>query len=162
MWMRSRIGILIAAAALAALLGPPAWAHGNPEITVQPAQAPPGGTVTVTGSEWEQGLALQIELRGAAESVTLADVTTSDEGAFTVILTLPADTSPGSYQLVAAGGDDSATVDFEVMGGPVSAPGAAMPTVVEEKTANSVAVAFGFAVGAVALLGAVLAWRRAL
>ncbi len=159
--MRNRLAALAAAALLSAFAVTPVLAHGNPEISVDRVAAAPGESLHVTGEEFEEDLELHLELIGVGGTTELADVTTDDSGAFSVTATIPADVRPGTYRIVAQGPDESASVDFEVLAGPAAAPPLSeTATAVEGETSDTVTAALAFAIGGVAMLGAVLAWRR--
>ncbi|MBI3954198.1 MAG: hypothetical protein HY330_06760 [Chloroflexi bacterium] len=103
-------------AAVVALVAAPrlALAHGE-AIQVDPSQAKPGQTVTVTGTGWEAGSTVRVALEGTRGIVSLGTIEAGAKGGFTLQVTLSKDLRPGSYRLVARLGDDSAAVDFTVM-----------------------------------------------
>ena len=78
----------------------PARAHGEPLIDVQPAVAPAGGEITVTGTEMEPGEVFAITLESATDSIPLGEATATgagEEGGFVAGFTLSSDVAPGSY-----------------------------------------------------------------
>lgn len=96
-------------------------AHGEPIITVEPAVAAPGGQITITGADMEDGEVFMITLEGAAGVFELGEVTASLEGmeeeeaGFTAVFTLPTDLTPGSYLLRAATDEgETATADLTI------------------------------------------------
>lgn len=67
-----------------------------------------GGTITVTGSAFEPGTAVVIELR--SDPVQLATATVGGDGTFSVTGTIPSDTPAGTHQIVVmVGGADVAS-----------------------------------------------------
>lgn len=77
-----------------------ALAHGKPVIAVEPLVVAAGGQITVTGAAVEPGEVFSLSLAGMNGSTPLGEATVTGEGEdgeFTVTLTIPADTPPGSY-----------------------------------------------------------------
>ena len=109
---------LIVLAALALMLPGVAQAHGEPVIAVNPAVVAAGGAITITGTEMEPGEVFVLTLEGSAGSVPLGEATVTgegEEGGFTVSLTIPAETAPGSYMVQAATEEgETATADLTV------------------------------------------------
>ncbi|PZR52140.1 hypothetical protein DNL40_13070 [Xylanimonas oleitrophica] len=85
----------------------------EPELTVDPGQVAQGGTVTVSGTAYTPESTVTVQLTDAdGEQVGEPVVVTTDEdGAFSVPVTLPAAAVPG--QLVAVGTDDATGVSDE-------------------------------------------------
>ncbi|GIK37085.1 MAG: hypothetical protein KJ077_01990 [Anaerolineae bacterium] len=109
---------LIVVAALALMLPGVVLAHGEPVIAVNPAVVAAGGAITITGTEMEPGEVFVLTLEGPAGSVPLGEATVTgegEEGGFTVSLTIPAETAPGSYLVQAATEEgETATADLTV------------------------------------------------
>lgn len=76
-------------------------AHGEATITVTPDVVTAGGTIRVEGEGVEPDEVFTITLEGVRSSTTLGTVTVGDDEDFHQEFTVPADTSPGSYQVVA-------------------------------------------------------------
>ena len=98
LWMRSLVlGVLVLT-----LLAPSrsVLAHGEPVIDVQPAMAPVGGELTITGTEMEPGEVFVITLESATSSTPLGEATATgegEEGGFVARFTIPMDVVPGSF-----------------------------------------------------------------
>ena len=106
---------LLAAITLLAVAGARfAYAHGNPEIMVNPNPAPAGSTVTIEGQGFEEDVEVSLSLEGMSGTIALRTAMTDAEGAFHLELTLPNSATPGSYQVRAEGGDDSAVFEFRI------------------------------------------------
>src|SRR6266498_1127916 len=87
-------------------------AHGTPTITIQPTVVSPGGQITVTGADMEEGESFKLTLESMNGIVQLGEATAAkngDEAGFTAIFTLPADLTPGSYfvRCIAEDGDST-------------------------------------------------------
>lgn len=77
-----------------------ALAHGEPVIDVQPAIAPAGGELTITGTEMEPGEVFVITLESTTSSTLLGEATATgegEEGGFVARFTIPMDVVPGSF-----------------------------------------------------------------
>lgn len=138
-WLPVAIGLAVALLALAAR---PAFAHGE-EVTVEPAQAKHGETITVSGKEFPADRPLTISLDGARDKVLLGEVTTNADGDFSVQFTIPEEATPGSYQLKVVGADEPVTLDFSVLeeAGGASASSGARELVFQRSTAETIAIA---------------------
>lgn len=90
-----------------------ASAHGGAEITVTPTQAGPGDNITISGEGFESGSDVAVTLESVTGVYQLATLAVADDGTFMGDATLP-DVQAGSYQIKAAGGDDSTQLDFTV------------------------------------------------
>lgn len=99
-----------------------ALAHGEPIITVEPSIAAPGGQITITGADMEDGEIFKITLESAAGVFELGEATATqdgDEAGFVVTFTLPTHLMPGSYLVRAATDEgESATADLIVVASP--------------------------------------------
>lgn len=95
-----------------------ALAHGEPIITVEPSAAVPGGQITITGADMEEGKVFRITLESAAGILELGEATATqdgDEAGFTVTFTLPTDLTAGSYLVRAATDEgETATADLTI------------------------------------------------
>ena len=77
-------------------------AHGQPVIDVQPAMAPAGGEITITGMEMEPGEVFMITLESTTSTTVLGEATASGEGedgGFTARFTIPTNVVPGSFKV---------------------------------------------------------------
>ena len=149
-----------------------AFAHGGqPEVKTVPAQVQPGGSFTVSGSDFEAGIAINITLENAAGVTNLGAVTADDGGVFTFQATAPVSAAAGSYTVRAATSDDTATADFSIAAGAAgesasgghevamapggaAAPAAALTVVHQRTTAEDVLI--GVIFGGLAVIGLVL------
>jgi hypothetical protein len=113
-----------------------ALAHGEPLIDVQPAVAPAGGAITVTGTEMEPGEVFKITLESSTDSTPLGEATVTgegEEGGFVAQFTIPIDVVPGSYTLRAATEQgEVASIDLTVTD--ASTKASANPAIVREPT----------------------------
>ena len=95
-----------------------ALAHGEPTISVQPSVAAPGGQITITGADMEDGEVFKITLESASGIFELGRVTATqngDEAGFTAAFMLSSDLTPGSYLLRCVAEDgDTATADLTI------------------------------------------------
>ena len=97
------------------LLGPiPALAHGE-EVTVEPAEARHGDTITVSGTDFSANQVLPIILEGTLGAFRLGEATVDSNGTFSVQFTIPEEVTPGNNQLKVTAGDEVATVAFRVL-----------------------------------------------
>lgn len=110
------VATAVSAVALAvAVGGPAAYAQSSDcpdyppgqcgQMQVSSTTVVPGGTVTVSGSGFAPNSTVFIEIR--PDGRRLGQVTTDASGAFSLTVTIPADTEPGRYRLVAIGQDPS-------------------------------------------------------
>src|SRR5690606_12174846 len=88
--------------------------ESDPALTVTPSSVPAGGTVTVIGTGFPAGVAVTVQLTDADGNPVGDPVTvTPDEACgFTTEYTVPEDTEPGDYEVVAEpedGGDGAST-----------------------------------------------------
>lgn len=96
----------------------PVLAHGQPTITVEPTVASPGGQITITGTDMEDGEIFKLTLENVAGVVELGEATAKpegDEAGFTETLTLPTDLTAGPYLIRAATEEgETTTADLTV------------------------------------------------
>lgn len=96
-----------------------ALAHGEPIITVEPSVAVPGGQITITGADMEDGEVFKITLENASGTVKLGEATSTEDGeeaGFTVVFTLPNDLAEGFYLLRAVTDEgESAAADLTIV-----------------------------------------------
>ena len=114
-------------------------AHGEPEIVVEPTIVAAGGTITVKGTEMENGEKFVITLQGAQGSIPLGEATAAGEpdASFVVTFTIPETIVPSSYTVRAATEDGGiATADLTVTA-PTTKASAGPATVPAMATADS-------------------------
>jgi len=87
------VTLLIAPIASLASSGLPAT------VTMYPESAGPGEVVEVTGLDFPAEAAVELKLTTSASTVPLIGVTTSLDGSFRELVTLPADAPPGVWEL---------------------------------------------------------------
>ncbi len=103
---RRPVAALLASAIFLASAAP-ALAHGA-SLTVEPATAKPGDTVTVTGEDLGASRAIDLKLTGTGVEVVLGRAKTDDDGGFSEKYTLPADLRPGRYLVATQTGEGEA------------------------------------------------------
>lgn len=111
------LAVLVAGLALAFALGPKrASAHGEPEITVRPASAAAGDTITIEGEGFEAGSEVRLTLVAASGRSDLGTVIADEEGAFHFEASLPQWLAAGSLEVHAESGEDRAVARFTIAG----------------------------------------------
>ncbi len=151
------ISILIALAAVAGFLvwtALPVSAHGE-GLDVSPREAQPGESVTITGTGFPLGEEVEILLEGVRGEVDLGHFDIDENGEFSIELAVPDGVAAGTYQWVAATGDDSVGVDFTVLEGAVEARPAGGQELVFERT-TSETIVIGIIAATLAVVGASL------
>lgn len=101
-----------------------ALGHGA-ALTVQPASARPGDTITLTGEDMGASRDVDVKLAGTGVDVKLGHADTDEDGAFTEDFKLPGDLRPGQY-VVSAEGEETVTADLTIVTGAAGAAGEAM------------------------------------
>ncbi len=115
--------ILLVAVVLVFGAAAPASAQ-YPEIVVTPGTVTEGGTISVTGKFCNPGENVVITLRPAAssdralpaEGIVVATTVADEDGAFNTSFVLPADVTPGIYDVVVNCGGTTRTETIEVLG----------------------------------------------
>lgn len=94
-----------------------ALAHGSGALALSTKQSSPGATVTVSGREFPANSFVRLELRGVMASQVFGRVSTGPKGVFQQVVTVPVDSKPGQYSIVAVGpdGDVAATATLMIM-----------------------------------------------
>ena len=152
---------LAALSAGIALRPGPVWAHGNPEVRVEPNPATAGAEVTITGEGFEEQEPISLVLEGVLAETALGTAVTDPEGAFHLTFTLPASVPPGSYRVRAVGEDEVAVADIRVEAAATGAePAAPHEAAIDFHRLSSSAEVTGFALlaAAIATAGAFLIW----
>lgn len=80
-----------------------AQADGATGVAVQPLTPKPGDVITVKGEVLGADREVEVRLIGAGVDIDLGEVQTDAEGDFTAQFRIPADLTPGSYQIQANG-----------------------------------------------------------
>jgi len=154
---RLALTISVVAAALA-IGGGLIFAHGGAEVQVEPDQARPGDTITLTGSGFEARTPIIVSLESAAGVTQLGTTTTDDQGMFTLKTAVPGAAAAGSYTIKAVGGDENLTTDFTVTapaGGTVGGITSPVTNVARQRTTAD-DVVIGVIFGGLALIGLIL------
>jgi hypothetical protein len=150
--MKLKLAFVAAVSVLGLAFATPAFAYvpNAPAVTASLSSVGPGGSLTVSGDGFVPNSSIVVTLHSAP--VTLAVATADPTGAFSVNVTIPSDTVPGTHVIVATDPDgDSASTDLVVTGTAVSV--AASPSL--PFTGADIAALTG--VGAIALaLGGML------
>lgn len=121
--------LLIVAAVLVIGAAAPASAQ-YPEIVVNPGSITPGGSVTVSGKYCNPNENVTVTLRPVAtadraipaEGIVVATTVANEEGEFNTSFTIPADATPGSYEVVVNCGGTERIVPIEVLSQNVTPP----------------------------------------
>lgn len=122
----TRIVVLAAATltvAMLAIAAPSASADGATGVAVQPLTPKPGDVITVKGDLLGPNSEVEVRIIGLEVDIDLGEVQADEEGDFTAEFTVPAELTPGTYQIRATGAE-SATTQITVTGGGTAEPGA--------------------------------------
>ena len=82
-----------------------AFAHGTGAIALSSKQTSPGVTITIFGTEFAPNSSVRLELRSILDKVVFGRVRTSGKGTFQQVVTIPANSKPGQYSIVAVAPD---------------------------------------------------------
>jgi hypothetical protein len=122
--MRTRLQIrlpsVLALALVSLLLVPLTALAQAPAISMYPETAGPGSTVEVAGIDFPPGRVVEVQLATPDGTVPLTSATTSGDGDFRQVLTLPLGISEGSWELQATTADGT-TSRFAFMTSPDAA-----------------------------------------
>lgn len=121
--MRSR-GILLGVLLIPLILFPPrdAFAHGTGALSLSSKQTSPGATITIFGTEFAHNSSVRLELRGILDKVVFGRVQTSGKGTFQQVVTIPANSKPGQFSIVAVAPDGDVAAQATLMIGAAVAP----------------------------------------
>lgn len=100
----------------------PAWAQygGTGDLgTGSTTTAPPGGTMTVSGSGFEPGIEVKVYIH-SDYGIYLGSTNADSNGYFSLTVTIPSDLPTGEHTLTAVGGDRVLTSTITVAGSAVS------------------------------------------
>jgi hypothetical protein len=110
--MKGKLAFVGAVSALTLAFATPAFAYGSNAATVgtSVSSVGPGGSLTVSGNNFAPDSTTTITLHSTP--VVLATTSTNSAGSFFAVVTIPADTSPGTHTIVAtdAAGDSASTI----------------------------------------------------
>lgn len=101
-----------------------------PEIVVNPGSITPGGSVSVSGKYCNPNENVTVTLRPVAaadralpaEGIVVATTVANEEGEFNTSFNVPADATPGSYEVVVNCGGTERIVPIEVLSQNVTPP----------------------------------------
>ena len=88
--------------------------RGGPTITTNVQSVQAGGTVQVTGARWPANTDVSLVL--TSDPVNLGTVRSDANGAFSVVVTIPSNTTAGNHTLTASGGGQSVSMTLVVSG----------------------------------------------
>ena len=110
----------------------------TPELTVDPSEVAPGGTVTVAGEGYTPDSTVTVQLTDADENPVGDPVTvdTDEAGAFTTELVVPEDAEPGDHTVVGTDDTTGTPAEAPLVVGVGSGPGdeCTDPTLVADPT----------------------------
>ena len=92
-----------------------AFAHGTGAISLSSKQSSPGLTITVFGTEFLHNSSVRLELRSILEKVVFGRVQTSAKGTFQQSVTIPSNSKPGQYTIVAVAPDGDVAAQATLM-----------------------------------------------
>ena len=102
---------------LVALMALPsgALAHGTGALALSSKQTSPGATITIFGTEFAPNSSVRLELRSILDKVVFGRVRTSAKGTFQQVVTIPANSKPGQYSIVAVAPDGDVAAQAMLM-----------------------------------------------
>jgi hypothetical protein len=153
--MKLKLAFIAAVSVLGLAFATPAFAYGPnaPTVTSSASSVGTGGSLTVSGTGFVPDSSIMVTLHSSP--VTLAVTTADPTGAFSVGVTIPSDTTPGTHAIIATdpSGDSASTT--LVVTGSAAAVGSAAASPSLPFTGADVAALSG--VGAIAMaLGGML------
>ena len=92
-----------------------ASAHGSGAISLSSKQSSPGSTMTIFGTEFAHNSSVRLELRGILDKAVFGRVQTSAKGTFQQVVTIPASSRPGQYNIVAVAPDGDVAAQATLM-----------------------------------------------
>lgn len=106
------MGVVIIGLGMTLAWAAPAFAYGPggvPNLTSSTSTTAPGGSLLVSGANFVPNEGITITLHSTP--VTLATTTADPSGSFSVTVTIPSNTTPGTHTILATGatGDSSST-----------------------------------------------------
>lgn len=115
--MKLKLAFIGAVSVLTLAFATPAFAYGPnaPSITTNTSSVGQGGSLTVSGANFTPGGTVTLTLH--SNPVVLTTTTADATGAFSVNVTIPSDTTPGTHQIIASDPNgDSVTTTLVVTG----------------------------------------------
>lgn len=103
--MRLRIRLALLLVALGGFPLQNAVAHSTGAISLSSKQVSAGMTITVFGKEFARNSPVRLELRGILDKVAFGMVQTNARGIFQQVVTIPANSKAGQYNVVAVAPD---------------------------------------------------------
>jgi hypothetical protein len=110
-----RIVAMLAISLTGVLWASPAFAYGPnaPSITTNVSVVVPGGSLVVSGSGFQPGEAVTLQL--FSTPVTLGTTSVDSTGAFSTSVTIPVSTPLGNHTIVATGGTSGSTASTSIV-----------------------------------------------
>jgi hypothetical protein len=127
--MKLKLAFVAAVSVLGLAFATPAFAYGPnaPTVTASASSVGAGGSLTVSGDGFTPNSSVMVTLHSSP--VTLAVTTADPTGAFSVVVTIPSDTTPGTHTILATDPNgDSASTLLVVTGTAVAVGTAATPS----------------------------------
>jgi hypothetical protein len=120
-----RILAIVVMSTIGVLWATPAFAYGPnaPVVSLSASTAPPGGSLTVTGSSFQPGEGITIVLHSLP--ATVGTTTADPSGNFSTTVTIPADTPLGSHTITATGNTSGTTASAGILVSTSTASGTA-------------------------------------
>jgi hypothetical protein len=98
-----------------------AFAHGTGALALSSKQTSPGATITIFGTEFAHNSSVRLELRSILDKVVFGRVQTSGKGTFQQVVTIPANSKPSQYSIVAVAPDGDVAAQATLMIGEAAA-----------------------------------------
>lgn len=99
-----------------------AFAHGTGALSLSSKQSSPGATITIFGTEFADNSSVRLELRSILDKVVFGRVQTSGKGTFQQVVTIPANSKPGQYTIVAVAPDGDVAAQASLMVAQAASP----------------------------------------
>ena len=110
--MKGKLAFIGAVAVVSLAFATPAFGYGPnaPTVYTSVSAIGPGGTLTVSGSNFTPNVTVTITLH--SDPVVLGTTTSNGSGAYFLVMTIPSDTVPGTHTIIAsdAQGDTASTL----------------------------------------------------
>ena len=115
--MKVRLALIAVVSVFGLALATPAFAYGPnaATVTTSTSSIAPGGSFTVQGSNFQPNATVTVTLH--SNPVTLGTTTANSSGDFSIVVTIPSDTVPGTHEVIATDtAGDSASTEIVVTG----------------------------------------------
>lgn len=122
--LQTRLPSVLALTLVSLLLVPLAVVAQSPAISMYPETAGPGSTVEIAGIDFPPERVVEVQLATPDGAVPLTTATTSPEGDFRQVLSLPLGVAEGAWELRATAADGTSST-FAFVTSPDAAVGAA-------------------------------------